>query len=244
MKSLHPSRPSPALVISVIALIMATGGVGLAAFRLPPNSVGTRELKNGAVNSSKVKNHSLLAVDFKAGQLPAGRQGPKGDTGPPGPDTGAAGGDLSGNYPSPTIAPAPAPTSVAENPETSTDPCSGSSPQTAIFCGTTTSGFWMSGDYAGNGVQFWRDRPGEIHLRGDARSGHAALTSEMFVLPPSDRPAALQAFPIFTSAGAGVFQGHPALLVILPSGVVFVDTSTFSSDVEVSIGEVQFRTDG
>jgi hypothetical protein len=46
-----------------------------------------------------VKDHSLLAKDFKAGQLPAGArglqglQGPKGDTGPQGPkgDTGPQG---------------------------------------------------------------------------------------------------------------------------------------------------------
>jgi hypothetical protein len=90
MKSIRPSRPSPALVISVIALIMATAGVGVAASRLPANSVGTRELKNHAVIASKVKHHSLLAVDFKAGQLPAGEQGPTGNTGPTG-DTGMQG---------------------------------------------------------------------------------------------------------------------------------------------------------
>ena len=83
-KSLRPCRSAPALVISVIALILSTGGVGLAAFTLPANSVGTRELKNAAVNGSKVKKRSLLAVDFKVGQLPAGPQGSRGDPGPQG----------------------------------------------------------------------------------------------------------------------------------------------------------------
>ena len=40
-----------------------------------------RELKNNAVNSAKVRNGSLRAVDFAAGQIPAGPQGP---AGPPG----------------------------------------------------------------------------------------------------------------------------------------------------------------
>lgn len=75
-------RPSPAMVIACIALGVALGGTSVAAIQaLPKNSVGTKQLKKNAVISSKVKNRSLLAVDFKAGQLP---QGPKGDPGAPG----------------------------------------------------------------------------------------------------------------------------------------------------------------
>jgi hypothetical protein len=66
----------------VIALIFAMGGTGIAALTLPKNSVGTRQLRDGAVNRQKVMNHSLLAVDFKSGQLPAG---PTGGTSAPGP---------------------------------------------------------------------------------------------------------------------------------------------------------------
>jgi hypothetical protein len=56
-------------------------GAGYAAGVLGPNTVGTKQLKKNAITSAKVKNRSLLAVDFKAGQLP---QGPKGDPGAPG----------------------------------------------------------------------------------------------------------------------------------------------------------------
>jgi hypothetical protein len=74
-------RPSPALVVAVIALFVALGGTGYAAFKLPNNSVGANQIKDGAVGSSEVRDRSLLSSDFKQGQLPAGPQGPMGATG-------------------------------------------------------------------------------------------------------------------------------------------------------------------
>jgi len=63
-------RPSPALVIACLALGVALSGTSYAdVLNVPFNSVGTRQLKADAVVSSKVTNHSLLAVDFKSGQL-------------------------------------------------------------------------------------------------------------------------------------------------------------------------------
>src|SRR6188472_3093937 len=79
-------RPSPALVISCIALLLALGGTGYATvLQVPRNSVGTAQLKNSAVTTAKVKNRSLLRADFAAGQLPAGPRGPAGPAGPTGP---------------------------------------------------------------------------------------------------------------------------------------------------------------
>ena len=89
--------PHPSTVIAAIALLVALGGTAYAAGVLPANSVGTAQLKKDAVVSSKVKNGSLVAADFKPGQLPrgapgaagpagpAGPQGPQGTTGPAGP---------------------------------------------------------------------------------------------------------------------------------------------------------------
>jgi hypothetical protein len=71
----------PALVVSVVALLIALGGTGYAALTVPDLSVGTRQLKDHAVIARKVRAHSLLALDFKPGQLP---RGPAGADGKPG----------------------------------------------------------------------------------------------------------------------------------------------------------------
>src|SRR4051812_16235113 len=68
-------RLSYANVIGTLALFLALGGGAYAAFKLPDNSVGSRQIKANAVKSSKVKDGSLLAGDFKAGQLPKGDRG-------------------------------------------------------------------------------------------------------------------------------------------------------------------------
>jgi hypothetical protein len=54
--------PSPALVISLIALFVALGGTSYAAMtRLPANSVGTAQLKNNAVTGKKLAKSITLA---------------------------------------------------------------------------------------------------------------------------------------------------------------------------------------
>jgi hypothetical protein len=77
--------PSPALVVACLALAISLSGTAFAvATALPRNSVGTAQLKTGAVNSAKVKNASLRAADFAPGQIPRGPQGPAGPAGPAG----------------------------------------------------------------------------------------------------------------------------------------------------------------
>jgi hypothetical protein len=71
--------------LGMLALFVALSGTAYAA-TLPRNSVGTAQLKRNAVTSAKVKPFSLLASDFRRGQLPAGPQGPQGPTGPRGPE--------------------------------------------------------------------------------------------------------------------------------------------------------------
>ena len=85
---------TPSMVIALIALFLALGGVSYAAMEIPRNSVGTSQLKASAVTSTKVKDRSLLARDFKIGELPRGEQGPAGERGA----TGATGPTFSFAY--------------------------------------------------------------------------------------------------------------------------------------------------
>jgi hypothetical protein len=71
------SRPSPAMIVAIIALVAALTGTAYAA--LGKNSVGSRQLKaqavttgkiaNNAVNSAKVAKGSLTGADINVGAL-------------------------------------------------------------------------------------------------------------------------------------------------------------------------------
>ncbi|HVX34096.1 MAG TPA: hypothetical protein VHA80_13235 [Solirubrobacterales bacterium] len=71
--------------VACLSLFFALGGVGYAAMKLPANSVGSAQLKNGAVTPSKLSKQAQAR--FAGGPGPAGPQGapgPKGDPGPAG----------------------------------------------------------------------------------------------------------------------------------------------------------------
>lgn len=64
MRRFRFGRPTPAMVVAVVALFVALGGTGYAALNLPPRSVGKKELKRNAVTTAKVDNNTLRLKDF------------------------------------------------------------------------------------------------------------------------------------------------------------------------------------
>src|SRR5579859_4539792 len=76
-------RPSPALVVALVALFVALGGTSYAAFSLPKNSVGTAQIKSQAVTKAKIAKKTVAALRGHRG--PRGATGPAGPTGPTGP---------------------------------------------------------------------------------------------------------------------------------------------------------------
>jgi hypothetical protein len=56
-------------VTATLALFLALGGGAYAAIHLPRNSVGTKQLKKGAVTAAKVRNGSLTGTQINASTL-------------------------------------------------------------------------------------------------------------------------------------------------------------------------------
>jgi hypothetical protein len=69
MNGLLKQRPSPALVIAIIALAMATIGTAMAATNLAKNSVGSKQLKKNAVVTNKIKKEAVTGAKVKKNTL-------------------------------------------------------------------------------------------------------------------------------------------------------------------------------
>lgn len=70
------------VMVSLLALVVLGSGSAYAAGQLlGRGTVGTKQLKRGAVTSAKVRNKSLRAIDFAPGQLPGGSRGSEGKRG-------------------------------------------------------------------------------------------------------------------------------------------------------------------
>src|SRR5919109_3220613 len=57
---LHRFRPSPAMVVALIALFVSLGGVGIAATK-----IGTKQIKNGAVTAKKLHKNAVTKKKIK-----------------------------------------------------------------------------------------------------------------------------------------------------------------------------------
>lgn len=69
MHRLKRFRPSPAMIVAIVALVFSLGGTSYAAITLPAGSVGTKQIRNNAVVGSKVKAGSLTVGDISSASL-------------------------------------------------------------------------------------------------------------------------------------------------------------------------------
>ena len=87
MRGIKWRRPSPALVISLVALFVALGGTSYSAVSklLPRNSVGSAQVINGSLGTSDLSSKARAALKGNRGPAGApGVAGPQGATGPAG----------------------------------------------------------------------------------------------------------------------------------------------------------------
>jgi hypothetical protein len=184
-------RPSPALVVALVALVVAMVGTGYAAIKLPKNSVGTKQIKKNAVNGAKVKNQSLTGKDINLKKL--------------------------GTVPSAAAA-ATATSATSAVHASSADTAgvaNGLSPteQVHLVGAPGEPGFESgSSNLPGESgvtfqpVGFYKDHEGIVHLQGIAEVGEGgSLPGVLFRLPPGFRPKAgtLLIYDVFCSNFSG-----------------------------------------
>jgi hypothetical protein len=141
------------------------------------------------------------------------------------------------------------PLSVAENPNEATDPCASAvAPATMVLCGTATYR-WSNGGFGLGALQVWRDRNGQVHIRGSARRIGTGIGGAVFILPPAYAPKRTLAMTVSTGVSAGVHTGGTALLVVYgpdvpgATGYVAIYSASDPAHTVIHVGEAIYSVD-
>jgi hypothetical protein len=212
MQGLLKHRPSPALVISIVALVMASVGTGIAAFKLPNNSVGSKQLKNNAVVTKKIKKEAVTGAKVKKNSL--------------------TGKNINLNKLGTVPAATSATTAATAQALTPNEPIHrvGAPGEPVFEEGATNFGPFIAG-LATQAAGFYKDHEGIVHLVGLVKAGELGA---LFRLPPGFRPAngTLEFFitneVAIAVAGSNAGEGGSASGIVLAFGGAKGETVTLS----------------
>jgi hypothetical protein len=157
-------RPSPAMIVALIALVCALTGTAWAA--LGKNSVGSKQLKKNAVVTAKIKKEAVTGAKIKKDTV-----------------TGAKVNESTlGTVPSAGVASSLTPPEAVHLVGAGGQPSFENGSGNAVVEG-------LPGVHL-NPVGFWKDKEGVVHLQGIAQVGKGGTgIVSIFTLPAGFRPA-------------------------------------------------------
>jgi hypothetical protein len=218
--SLSARRPSPAMIVALIALFAALGGTGYAALKLPKNSVSAKQIKKNAVTTPKIKKNAVTGAKIRKGTIN-------------GSDINIA---TLGTVPSAAAANSVPPLEGTHLVGTAGEPpFEGGSSNFGSVEGLNTQA-----------VGYFKDREGVVHLQGLANVGPGPVPV-IFSLPPGFRPASGQIlfFNTFCSGTTCSGEGNGQLLVagsnVFLPGFAFNGAVLANTEATVSLDGISFR---
>jgi hypothetical protein len=188
MNRIRAKRPSPSMIVALLALFISLGGVGYAASKIgsaqiADNSIRSRDIHNRTVAGKDVKPNALGNKQIDNRKLEAANAAALGGAAPSAYLKGgdSAGGALAGAYPNPGLAKTVVP--------------------------LTLNAGWSPATQATPAV--WKDAYDVVHLRGAVLRDNASTSEMPFNLPEGYRPVNDVDSGVPMSGGFGVLIFHP-----------------------------------